>query len=133
MYEMDLQLRMYVMDEISEECNDLDINMDRVQALTLLAQINQKNEALEMIIQTAKPGATVDQVLQQQGLSIDSVTNAQTANIDLTKYATCEIDATSLENDVAMINDAYKRCKMLTDSAMLALTDTLIVLADARD
>lgn len=57
-----------------------------------------------------------------QGLSIDSVVGAQTADVDLTKYDICQKDSTDLANDVAMVNEAYRRCKMLTDSLMMALT-----------
>ena len=49
------------------------------------------------------------------------------------KHGTCKIDSTDLADDVAMINEAYRRCKMLTESAMMALTETIVVLAGARD
>lgn len=82
---------------------------------------------------TAIGSGTIDQILMMQGLTMEAVVGAETADIDLTKYDTCNIDSSDLANDVAMINEAYRRCKMLTDSAMMALTDTIVVLAGARD
>ena len=125
------------MGELATYCSTLDLTMDRLQAMQLLLQLQAKNEALEDIVLTASSGSTIDSVLTSLGLSINTVVGAQTADIDLARYQvfsdTCGIDISSLQNDVAQINEEYKRCKMLTMAAESVLTDTLVMLATMRD
>lgn len=62
---------------------------------------------------------------------------AQTADIDLARYQvfsdTCGIDISGLQSDVDQINEAYRRCKILTMAAESVLTDTLVMLVNVRE
>ena len=105
--------------------------------MQLLLNLQSKNEALENILLTASGGSSVESILAGLGISIETITGAQTADIDLARYQvfsdTCGIDISGLQSDVAQINEQYRRCKALTMAAESVLTDTLVMLATARD
>ena len=69
-YNMDLALSMYVMTQLADSCGALDINADRVAAMMLRDEIEDKNAVLEQIVlQGFGATGTIEQILAMQGLS----------------------------------------------------------------
>ena len=124
---------MYVMDLLSDSCDTLDINADRIQAMMLRQELVDKNAVLESIILEASFLTSIDDILASQGLDIDTVMGADTADIDLSQYIACGIDTSALDSDIADVNFQYRRCKVLEMSAEIVLTDALVDVITLRD
>lgn len=62
-YNEDYELAAYVMDQLSETCDALDVNADRVDAMTLRQELMEKNAVLEGIILDSSVFGTVDEAL----------------------------------------------------------------------
>ena len=95
---------MYVMDLLSDSCDTLDLNADRIQAMMLRQELVDKNAVLESIILEASFLNSIDDILASQGLDIDTVMGADTADIDLSQYIACGIDTSALDSDIADVN-----------------------------